>query len=311
MKIGVIFHGNMLAGGSFQQTISTIRLLSSKGKSHKYIFYSPSHNNVQYAKNYGIKTRVLSFGRKERLIHKLRKRRKLNFFLDMFTSLQPIDAYFEKDKIDLIYFAGPSPICLFLERMNYVFTVWDLCHRDHVEFPEVRQSFEFEARENLLKSALPKAVAVIAESPLGKKNIIKRYGIDEKRVQWIPLSPANREFDDFDPKFDPFIATKIPNKSPYIFYPAQFWAHKNHKIIIDAIAFLRDNKKIDIYAVFCGSDCGNLSNILEMSRRKGVSDLIKYMGFIPDEHMNSYYNKSLALVIFKFETYFNFVLFYN
>ena len=52
----------------------------------------------------------------------------------MFTLFQPIDAYFEKDKIDLIYFAGPSPICLFLERMNYVFTVWDLCHRDHVEF---------------------------------------------------------------------------------------------------------------------------------------------------------------------------------
>ena len=82
MKIGVIFHGNMLAGGSFQQTISTIRLLSSKGKSHKYIFYSPSHNNVQYAKNYGIKTRVLNFGRKERLIHKLRKRGKLNIFFE-------------------------------------------------------------------------------------------------------------------------------------------------------------------------------------------------------------------------------------
>ena len=101
--------------------------------------------------------------------------------------------------------------------MNYVFTVWDLCHRDHVEFPEVRQSFEFEARENLLKNALPKAVAVIAESPLGKKNIINRYGIDEKRVQWIPLSPANREFDDVDPKFNPFTAAKIPN-TRYTFF---------------------------------------------------------------------------------------------
>jgi glycosyltransferase involved in cell wall biosynthesis len=184
-----------------------------------------------------------------------------------------------------------------LERINYVFTVWDLCHRDHVEFPEVRHSFEFEARENLLQMALPKAVAVIAESPLGKRNIIRRYGIDEKRVEWIPLSPADRELNKNDPNFDPFTAAKIPHKSPYIFYPAQFWAHKNHKIIIDAVAFLRETKKIDIYAVFCGSDCGILSFVLEMAKQRGVSDLIKYMGFVPDEHMNSYYTESLALIM--------------
>jgi glycosyltransferase involved in cell wall biosynthesis len=297
MIIGVIFHGSMLAGGSFQQAISTIRTLSEEDTTHKYIFYSPSHTNIQHVKSYGITTKVFKFGRKERFIHKLRKLGKLNCYFDRFHIFQPIDKNFENDKVDLIYFAGPDPICLFLERINYVFTVWDLCHRDHVEFPEVRHSFEFEARENLLQMALPKAVAVIAESPLGKRNIIRRYGIDEKRVEWIPLSPADRELNKNDPNFDPFTAAKIPHKSPYIFYPAQFWAHKNHKIIIDAVAFLRETKKIDIYAVFCGSDCGILSFVLEMAKQRGVSDLIKYMGFVPDEHMNSYYTESLALIM--------------
>ncbi len=297
MKIGVIFHGEILAGGCFQQTLNAIRLLSEEKSDDEYIFYSPSTPNAQHVKDDGIITNTLNFGRKERFIHKLRKIGKLNRFLDKFRLCQPIDSYFEKDGIDLIYFAGPSPICLFLERINYVFTVWDLCHRDHVEFPEVRQSFEFEARENLFHMALTKAVAVIAESPLGKENLVRRYRLDEHRVHWVALSPAQREPNQDNHDFDPLKAAGIPLNSSYIFYPAQFWAHKNHRLIIEALAYLRKSKKIDVYAVFCGSDCGNLPIILEMAKQRGVSDLVKYMGFVPDENMNSYYRKSLALVM--------------
>ena len=297
MKIGIIFHGEILAGGCFQQTMNAIRLLSEEKSNDEYIFYSPSTSNAQHVRDLGIIAKTLNFGRKERLIHKLRKFGRLNRLLDKFRLFQPIDSNFEKDEIDLIYFAGPSPLCLFLERINYIFTVWDLCHRDHVEFPEVRQSFEFEARDNLFHTALTKAVAVIAESPLGKENLIRRYGLDEQRVHWLALSPALRNPNQDNHDFDPYIAASIPIHSSYIFYPAQFWAHKNHSLIIEALAYLRKIKQIDVYAVFCGSDCGNLNIILEMAKQRGVSDLIKYMGFVPDENMNSYYRKSLALVM--------------
>ena len=199
--------------------------------------------------------------------------------------------------MDLLYFAGPSPICLFLERLNYVYTFWDLCHRDHPEFPEVRQSFEFEARENLAREALPKAVAVIAESPLGKENLERRYNLDRNRVHWISISPAQRSFEQGDPNFDPRKAADIPSGAHYVFYPAQFWAHKNHKLIVDALACLGKSDSEEVYAVFCGSDCGNLPIILEMAKRKGVENLVKYVGFVPDEQMSAFYKHSLALVM--------------
>ena len=172
-----------------------------------------------------------------------------------------------------------------------------MCHRDHVEFPEVGHILEFEARENLFRKALPKAVAVIADSPLGKENLIRRYGLDENRVHWIALSPARRNIKSENHNFDPTISAEIPPNSSYIFYPAQFWAHKNHRLIIDALSYLRKSKGIDVYAVFCGSDCGNLSFVLDIAKKRGISDLIKYMGFVPDAEMNSYYRKSLALVM--------------
>jgi glycosyltransferase involved in cell wall biosynthesis len=297
MKIAVLFHGESTAGGGFQQTLNAIRLLSSEKSNNEFVFYSSSISNVRHVEKEGINAKVLKFGRKERFVHKLRKLGKFIRYLDKFAISNPIDYYFDQDGIDLIYFTGPSPICLFLERINYVFTVWDLCHRDHVEFPEVGQVLEFEARESLFRKALPKAVAVIAESPQGKENIIKRYGLDENRVHWIALSPAKRATKPDNHNFDPTISAEIPPNSSYIFYPAQFWAHKNHRLIIDALSFLRKSKKIDLYAVFSGTDCGNLSFILELAKKRGISDLIKYMGFVPDAEMNSYYRKSLALVM--------------
>ena len=297
MKIGVVFHGNMLAGGCFQQSLNAIKLLSKDVSKHDFIHYTPDPANAISVKDVGIEVRTFKFGRKERLVHKIRKQITLNRILGKFAFFQPFDATFEKDSVDLLYFTGPSPICLFLERLNYVLTFWDLCHRDHVEFPEVRQGFEFEARENFARNALHKATAVIAESPLGKQNLVRRYGLDKDRVHWISLSPAQRYPENKDSSFDPRKAAKIPKDAPYIFYPAQLWAHKNHRLIIDSLANLRTSRKIEIYAVFCGSDCGNLPTILQIANRKGVGDLIKYMGFIPDEQMPAFYKNSLALVM--------------
>ncbi len=297
MKIGVIFHGNHLAGGCFQQSLNAIRLLSKEKSPYEFLYYTPDKQNMLAAAEEGIKARSFRFGRKQRLVHKIRKHITLNRLLEGFAFFQPFDAIFEKDGVDLLYFTGPSPICLFLERLNYVFTFWDLCHRDYPEFPEVRESFEFEAREDLARKALPKAVAVIAESPLGKENLEKRYGLDQNRVHWISISPARRPSEQEDSSFDPRKAAKIPPDARYVFYPAQFWAHKNHRLIVDALACLRKSGPEEVYAVFCGSDCGNLPTILEMAKRKGVEDLVKYVGFVPDEQMSAFYKHSLALVM--------------
>ena len=296
MKIGVIFHGNPIAGGCYQQSLNATRLLSKDKESNSYIYYTPDANNANNARKDGIVVKNFRFGRKQRLIHKLRKFSLLHRFFGKFAFFEAFDIAFEKDDVDLLYFTGPSPICLFLERLNYVYTVWDLCHRDHPEFPEVRHNFEFEAREDLMHISLSRAVSVIAESPLGRKNLIKRYGLDKERVHWISISPAKRQIGTQGSDFDPRDEAGIPPNAPYVFYPAQFWAHKNHRLIVDSLAILSSSEE-KVYAIFCGSDCGNLQQVMKMARVQGVLSLIKYVGFVPDEKMPSYYMNSLALVM--------------
>lgn len=300
MRIAVVFEANPLAGGGFHDSFSATLLVSriENPESFEFVYYSLSEENALSAQEAGLTVKLLKFGRKQKLVHKLRRRLTLNRWFEKLGICKPLDEQFKKDKIDLVYFTGPNPLCLFLEELNYILPVWDLCHRDHPEFPEVRERFEFDARENFLRTSLPKATAVIAESPFGQKALIRRYGLDPEKVHYIWKPPSSRIIElEGKIEFDPRKFAGIPEEAIFIFYPSQFWPHKNHRLIIDALADIKNSHGLEIYAIFCGSDCGNLQPILSYAKKIGVENLICHVGFAPDEHMPSYYKESLALIM--------------
>ena len=112
-----------------------------------------------------------------RILNLIKKIKKYNSF----------EKHLINDKIDIVYFLDPSPLAINLENLNYIITVWDLCHREDLEFPEVRINREFERREYKYNKILPKASYIIADSVFGKNNIEKFYSVDPKRIYTIPF----------------------------------------------------------------------------------------------------------------------------
>jgi len=300
VRIAVVFEANPLVGGGFHDSLSATLLVSriKNQDEYEFLYYTLSEENAKAAKTAGLNTKFLKFGGKERLVHKFRKNLTLNRWFQKLGICKPLDEQFKRNKIDLVYFTGPNPLSLFLEELNFILPVWDLCHRDHPEFPEVREQFEFDSRENFLRTALPKATAVIAESPFGRDALVRRYGLDPEKVHYI-WKPASSRIIQLEGKidFDPRKFAGLPKEAKFIFYPSQFWPHKNHRLIIEALADVKNSHGLEIYAIFCGSDCGNLQNILSFAEKNGVGNLIRHVGFAKDEHMPSYYQNSIALIM--------------
>ena len=201
------------------------------------------------------------------------------------------------DEIDLIYSLSPFSAASQTEIFNYITTVWDLGCRDYVEFPEMRKIFWYS--ENKYKRILPRAIAVIAESETGRNNIIKRYNIDGDRVITIPFITTNivniTEKDYEENYLD--VKNKYGISGDYIFYPGQFWAHKNHVYILDALSVLRNKHDIKLNAIFSGSDKGNLKYIKEYAEEIGIKNQIYFIGFVEDYEIPYLYKQSLALVM--------------
>lgn len=300
MKIAVVLSNDIMQGGGFQQEFSTISLLNTKQGEYDFVFYTTKKVNVERLKKEGISVSLLYPGFLWKLFDFLLSIQIIGLIRKKLGILEYnyVDRKLKKQNIDLVYFLSPCEESLLLENHSFIITVWDLCHRDYPEFPEVSHFKKFESRELYYRSVLPKAFKIITDSEMGSQNVQLRYGIDASRTQDIPFLPANgvTHFV-YDANLEQSILQKYQIPKLYVFYPAQFYPHKNHAHILDGIYELKNKHGIEITAIFCGSKRGNHTFIEEKAKALGISDMVRNIGFVENEEIPYLYKNALALVM--------------
>ncbi len=294
LKVLVVLDYSESFGGGFTYALNMCRLMSKMSiESFDLSFAATSDQDNKILIDNGIQKVIYDLVpyRSEGLICKVKRFiRKLNTRL-IRKSL--IDKVAKRYSFDLIYFVTPSSIALELNAAPFIFTVWDFCHRDWPDFPEVKDNGVFEGREKLYNYTLKKALNVIVDSEDLSEKAQKYYGVEKEKIVVIPfLMP---DFKDINVSED--VVSKYDIKTPYIFYPAQFWEHKNHKYIIEAVSILKHKHNKVINVVFCGRDFGSLKSVQELAKERQVADLVKYLGFIPKEDVWGLYKNAIALVM--------------
>jgi glycosyltransferase involved in cell wall biosynthesis len=303
VRLAVLFDQQVHAGGGYQQALNAALLVGRLPKDLvEPVYFTTLRENLETLANFGIEAKLLELHVISRAW--LRLRTWLGSYLTLrifklFQKTNSFEIFFKENSIDLVYFLSPNGYARSLEETNYITTVWDLCHRDDPEFPEVRWDRQFEARESNYKAILPRAVAVLVDSDLGKQNIVKRYGLDDSRVHVMPFeaSSASRTatLGYIDEPVD--IKTKYRLNVPYIFYPAQFWAHKNHVYLLEGLKDLEVKYGIKIGVIFCGGDKGNKPYVAQYALNLGLSERVIFAGFVSDTEMVHLYKQSFALVM--------------
>lgn len=203
--------------------------------------------------------------------------------------------------LDLIIYPVPTMLSFELG-IPFVMAVHDLQHRLQPEFPEVSAHGEWEAREHLFSTAAKQATLLLAESPLGKQHIIDFYSVEPDRVRVLPLLPASYLRSDVSSDQKSRVTEKYDLPPRYLFYPAQFWPHKNHLRLIEAMSILKGSLKEEINLVLCGSAADEIrakvfSEVMDRVRAASLSAQVHYLGFVPDEDMSGIYARADALVM--------------
>ena len=253
----------------------------------EFVVYTDTQANLQTLRELGQDAKIIesTWGDK---ISRLQSRARVSDFLaGKFQLVAPFESRLKAAGIDLVYFVSPSRWGLSLQRIPYITTVLDLCHRDSPEFPEVYSSGRFERRERLYRAILPKAYLILADSELLANRIELRYGVDRDKVLPMPFSPSPLA-SELEHELGKSVLAKYGLEPDYIFYPAQFWPHKNHYRLLDAVRKLREQGQ-SRQVVFCGRDKGNLSFIKTVANGLGVGDQVHFLGFVPAEEMAALY----------------------
>lgn len=87
---------------------------------------------------------------------------------------------------------------------------------------------------------------------------------------------------------------------PYFYLPNQFWLHKNHKIVIEALAALKQ-AGINATVLATGNTYdhrypNHFSNLMALAKCYGLTDSFKVLGVIPYNDLLSLMHHSLAVI---------------
>ena len=212
------------------------------------------------------------------------------YYVEPNVAKNPIKKVVENNEIDLVWFLTP-----YYEETGapFVVTVWDLAHRFAPFFPEVSLTgWTFDQREQFYRYVLPRATFVVTGNMIGAKHIHEFYGVPETNIKTIPL-PVNR-FSGFKANPSVIVAHNL-EVYKYIFYPAQFWPHKNHVSVIDAFAIAKQSEK-DLKLVFTGSDKGNLRFVKNYAENLNISKDVLFLGFVEIDVIHQLYTHAFVHV---------------
>lgn len=197
--------------------------------------------------------------------------------------------------IKIIYYLNQA-YC-FDPSFPFISTNWDIGHRSTHSFPELIDDGSFERRERFYSNILPKALMIICESETGKKELMDYTKIGAHKIRVMPMFAGGVILFDVTAEESQSMLEKYGlKKNHYFFYPAQFWAHKNHVGVLEAFAkYLNNDGSFKL--IFTGSDKGNLKYVKQKSIDLGIEKNVLFLGFIPIKTMTALYKNAHCLIM--------------
>lgn len=203
------------------------------------------------------------------------------------------------EKTDVIIFPLSSYLCLHINTKTIV-AIHDLQHRINPQFPEVSAGGRWEYREYLYQNIVKKASILLADSLVGKEDIVRYYKTNKDKIHILSYLPPSYLQTDISSNKSKQILKTLGIKGGYIFYPAKFWPHKNHLRLLKAVEEVNKNKVKPISLVVTGSKNTDLSTFPEFSNYVEENQLTNHvhcLGYVNNQQISALYKNSIALAM--------------
>lgn len=230
---------------------------------------------------------------------------KLKFFVNcilgrpFFTVNKKNKEILKNAKIDLLII--PFQLLFGFENaIPYIVSIPDVMWNYYPDFPEypllkrIKLNFvvHFCTKFSLLN---------IVDAQSGLEDLKKFYGVPENKIVSIPYNPPGYvfEYNGMSKEEVESVLAKYRLPEKFLFYPAQFWFHKNHVRLIKALRILKEGQKTKVNIVLAGNPGANNENynkVMELVKEAGMENQVFGLGYVPDKEVVALYKKSYALV---------------
>ncbi|MCX6785215.1 MAG: glycosyltransferase family 1 protein [Candidatus Komeilibacteria bacterium] len=311
MRIGIDFSAKKENGGVYQYCLSFLDSLKKVVGNEYVIFVSSPDFPSEYERYFEVvnltaaaadpsgnsKIKKSLIERGYRILLALRLFVVIDFayrFIIFKSILKAVD----DQKIDLMIFLSGAAFGAYL-KIPYIAPIHDLAHRKYPEFPEVSQNGRWQSRERYYRKLCQTAKAILVDSEIGKEDVLHYYQVDPSKVVPLPFLPPNYLLDSLSAEEARLLIKEYQLPEKFLFYPAQFWPHKNHLRLVRAIKLLKDSGLI-INIVFSGSkqvEWGEFEKVESYVKANNLENQVWYLGYVSNQVMSALYKTAQALIM--------------
>lgn len=294
-KIGLFLSEEPYDGGKFQYGLSLLEAFDSF-EEHKYevVVYYKNGAWLEYLTDRRIKSVYLPTNYIDRFLCKLWEAMCFppKWIRHFSPHISPLARTMLGFKRDLWIFPNHESLTYQIPIPSLA-TIHDLMHRYEPRFPEVSATGLYKKREWVYGNICLWSKAILVDSEVGKTQVVESYRIAPDKIYVLPYIAPSYIY--LKPEASKF-ADRYHLPPKYIFYPAQFWEHKNHKGLVEAIASLKDRIP-DLHLVFVGSSKNYFSTICRLVEKNELVNNISFLGYVPNEDMPELYRRARALIM--------------
>jgi glycosyltransferase involved in cell wall biosynthesis/2-polyprenyl-3-methyl-5-hydroxy-6-metoxy-1,4-benzoquinol methylase len=172
--------------------------------------------------------------------------------------------------------------------------VYDL---QHVAYPSFFTPAEREHRRRFFERVKQTADSIVCISEFSRSVLIEHVATEPERVTAIPIAVHHRL-----PDLSPAQVEEVRRKygigdHPYALYPANFWSHKNHRVLFVALArFFRDHPDTSLHVVLVGSLLDQGETVRDALDRLGLTERVHVLGYVPEEDLAALWKGTFCLL---------------
>lgn len=294
-RIGLLLWAYPYWGGTFQYNLAMLHAVAALPRDgfEPVIVYTNSHW-LEHVRKSGLPATYVAPNFWGRALHKLWRESGLPvaWWRRLSARVHSIPRMLVGLECDLWVFPSQEPWA-YQAPVPALAAIHDLMHRYEGRFPEVAGRGIYRGREKHYTGVCRWAAGILVDSAVGKGHVQESYGVSPDRVHVLPFVAPRYMFDsrptaDFGKRY------MLPPK--FIFYPAHFSEHKNHNRLLKAAASLREEIP-DLQLVFAGPRMYGYGATQRLVHDLGLSDRVRFLGYVPDADMPELYRRARALVV--------------
>jgi len=151
-----------------------------------------------------------------------------------------------------------------------------------------------------IPASVERAHRLMTPSAFVADQVIDRFGIDADRVHVVPSShsggalgaQAKQPVSEMSVA-DQAVLASFGVRSPYVLYPAISYRHKNHAVLVEAVAAMH---RPDVQLVFTGRPDAAQPDIDRAIAARSLGDRVRVLGRVPGREFAALFANAAALV---------------